>query len=967
MSDVVDENENGPGKETRPVIESSNHASQDDAHDDRGRGEGRHLRANRAQSANALKVLYTWTASEQTNGGETRAKPWPEFAQWLATHKVGPKEGEAISCAVFDEPKEGEAISRSADNVSERWTVGLDIETNKKTGEVPPSLQEVERRLKDLNLAGVIWTTYNHTPDAPRYRVMLLNKPFLEFGEEPEKRAHRHDIDTYISRIVADMLGLGGVIDASKCGAESLFFTARHPEGSEYYSAVIEGAPLDTAALIKKANAHWKKDEAVRQEAFERAEENRRKWLENGGLDFIGMYNERFPLEDQLIKYKYVQNERRPKDWRSPYQTSGSYATQVRDNKWVSLSGTDAEKEIGAPSKKGARYGDAFDLYAHFEHGGDYKAAGRAVVKLLKLEVEGPPPGEASDFSHLLDATEAGDEGEGQASTVDPKIDALPIAPAMKRKILTRKINKNYRPGAISSVLLAMVGQGCSDQQIKDVFLDTQYWMAGHLAEQKEGYLDQQIEKTRKQVKALNASPMAKLNEHFFYVPIGGTSVIAEETTDHKGRPTLIMHKPSNFKIHQGVGNEFIESLDPNTGKLKQVSKADYWLRHRERRAYKGLVFEPNGEAKGYYNLWTGFAVKPKPGDCSKLLAHIRDNCAQGNEDHFNWIVGFFAQMVQQPDKKLGTALVFRGKEGVGKSKVAEIMQSLLGAHYVMADDERFVTGRFNSHIARCILLHSEEATWAGDKAAESKIKSLITSKTMLLEYKGLEPIEVGNYVRMFFTANADWVVPVSGEGRRFAVFDISEAHMQDKPYFAAIDEEMDKGGREAFLDFLLKFDLSKVNLREVPKTDALRDQKQLSFNIETNFLYHKLKDGELPWATTDADGNELPNVCPRDMFMNDYLAFAAKLASKAMRASPDRMGKVMRKIIPELAKDEKLTYQRGWDEERKRPRLARDRVYRFPDLATCRRRFDEYMKQEQEWDDQADWEFKWRDEEPPM
>jgi hypothetical protein len=41
--------------------------------------------------------------------------------------------------------------------------------------------------------------------------------------------------------------------------------------------------------------------------------------------------------------------------------------------------------------------------------------------------------------------------------------------------------------------------------------------------------------------------------------------------------------------------------------------------------------------------------------------------------------------------------------------------------------DPRYITGRFNSHLVKCLLLHCDEGFWAGDKAAEGKLKDLIT------------------------------------------------------------------------------------------------------------------------------------------------------------------------------------------------------------------------------------------------
>jgi hypothetical protein len=67
-------------------------------------------------------------------------------------------------------------------------------------------------------------------------------------------------------------------------------------------------------------------------------------------------------------------------------------------------------------------------------------------------------------------------------------------------------------------------------------------------------------------------------------------------------------------------------------------------------------VFAPNREVPNHFNLWRGFAVEPIAGDCSKFLAHLRDNVCRGDESLYRWVVGWFAQIVQQPDKKMGTA-----------------------------------------------------------------------------------------------------------------------------------------------------------------------------------------------------------------------------------------------------------------------------------------------------------------------
>ena len=149
--------------------------------------------------------------------------------------------------------------------------------------------------------------------------------------------------------------------------------------------------------------------------------------------------------------------------------------------------------------------------------------------------------------------------------------------------------------------------------------------------------------------------------------------------------------------------------------------------------------------------------------------------------------------------------------------------------------------------MASLLVLHADEAFWAGDKASVGTLRDLVSGDHHMLEYKGVDPIRIKNYIRLFVTGNPDWMVPAGFKERRWAVFDMGEDHMQDHAYFAAIDHEMDNGGREALLHYLLNFDLSQVNLRAIPKTAALLDQQIESMTPEQAWWLDTLMKGALP------------------------------------------------------------------------------------------------------------------------
>jgi len=98
----------------------------------------------------------------------------------------------------------------------------------------------------------------------------------------------------------------------------------------------------------------------------------------------VAAFNASHSLADSLVEYGYDQSPKDPRDFRSPLQTSGSYATRIMtaddgDEFFTSLSVSDAAAGIGREAKSGCRFGDAFDLYVHFEHGGDFRAALRGI------------------------------------------------------------------------------------------------------------------------------------------------------------------------------------------------------------------------------------------------------------------------------------------------------------------------------------------------------------------------------------------------------------------------------------------------------------------------------------------------------------------------------------------------------------------------------------------------------------
>jgi hypothetical protein len=351
---------------------------------------------------------------------------------------------------------------------------------------------------------------------------------------------------------------------------------------------------------------------------------------------------------------------------------------------------------------------------------------------------------------------------------------------------------------------------------------------------------------------------LAEMNKNYAVVKVvGKTRVVSmEENVTYPGCKVPVFSSISDFCAFHAKRRKTTVGED---SKERKVGIGRWWIGHEKRRQYDGIVYAPGADAKtvrGKLNLWTGFGCSPVAGDCNLYLTHLRDNVCARVEEHYEYLINWVANAVQHPGRQGEVAVVMRGKEGVGKGVAAREFGRLFGSHYLHISQAAHLTGHFNAHLQLCSVLFADEAFFAGDRSHESILKALITEETVMIEPKGLDSFSVRNCLHLIMSSNNDWVIPAGADARRYFVLTVSDTHKQDYRYFAAITEQMNNGGREALLDHLLKRDLSRFNVRNVPQTDALADQKAHSRRGVDRVIEIVAHSGILPSAHS-----QYPNI----------------------------------------------------------------------------------------------------------
>lgn len=451
-----------------------------------------------------------------------------------------------------------------------------------------------------------------------------------------------------------------------------------------------------------------------------------------------------------------------------------------------------------------------------------------------------------------------------------------------------------------------------------------------------ESYALRQIERAHEEA----IDPMLRyLNEkHAVISDIGGKCRIISEVWDVSMKRTRIS-KQSFEDFRNRYRNKKVTVGYNEQGQPIEKAAGVFWIDHPNRRQYETIVFAPGQEVEDAYNLWRGFACDSLPGNNHEsFLKHIYSNVCSGNKDHYNYLVGWMARAVQHPDGPGEVAVVLRGKRGTGKSFFAKVFGSLFGRHYLQVADSKHLVGSFNAHLRDTVLLFGDEAFFAGDKKHESVLKTLVTEEHLVIEGKGIDAEAGPNFVHLVLASNEDWVVPAGLDERRFFVIEMGEGHKQDHAYFKSVRDDLDNGGLENLLHFLYTYDLSAFEVRQVPQTEALQEQKVLSMNPETQWMFEKLRDGQILKEDQEWRGRVV-----KDDLYDDYIN-DLKDQGRNFRLSRTGFGKFISRAFPPgwpISKQE--TVDRPWINDTGFTVNMKKRmyVYQLPPLAEVREHWD--------------------------
>lgn len=311
------------------------------------------------------------------------------------------------------------------------------------------------------------------------------------------------------------------------------------------------------------------------------------------------------------------------------------------------------------------------------------------------------------------------------------------------------------------------------------------------------------------------------------------------------------------------------------------------WREHPERLIVRPeeVGFDPAcKDASISCNLWDGWPVKPKAGDCTYLLDLLWHMCSEEGgktEELYQWIIKWLAYPLQHPGAKMKTTIVVHGPQGTGKNMFFEAYMQIFGK-YGWTIDQSAIEDKFNDWASRKLFLIADEVVARSDLFhVKNKLKAFITGDQIRINPKNMQAYYEANHVNMVFLSNEAMPVVLEEDDRRHAV--VWTPAKLTPEFYAKVKAEIDAGGALALYDYLLQVDLGGfTNATLPPMTAAKEELIGLSLDSPSKFM-RAFEAGDVPGFPAKSR----PKLLSPCLSMDLYEVYKWWCASTGERALP--------------------------------------------------------------------------------
>jgi uncharacterized protein YqfB (UPF0267 family) len=157
------------------------------------------------------------------------------------------------------------------------------------------------------------------------------------------------------------------------------------------------------------------------------------------------------------------------------------------------------------------------------------------------------------------------------------------------------------------------------------------------------------------------------------------------------------------------------------------------------------------------------------------------------------YVLNWFAHIVQKPERKTEVCILLYGAQGCGKSTIGEyILRKIIGL------DKMIITSKADKMFGRFVNTQGKLLAVLNEASGKDTfnicdiLKDAITCTTTEQEKKGIDVITITDYTNYVFTTNNINSVKVPEDDRRFMPIEINNVLKNNVSYFKELYADLD-------------------------------------------------------------------------------------------------------------------------------------------------------------------------------
>lgn len=177
-----------------------------------------------------------------------------------------------------------------------------------------------------------------------------------------------------------------------------------------------------------------------------------------------------------------------------------------------------------------------------------------------------------------------------------------------------------------------------------------------------------------------------------------------------------------------------------------------------------------------YFNIYTKtelWDLQPKKE--INGFPHIKElimNLVGDDEKSYNYFNKWLGWQLQNPTKKLPTAVIFQGRQGSGKGTLLDLVLSNIFGDNVQEINQTHLESSFNEYLmGKQMIIANEVMHNENRQTLPNVLKNLVTDSVITISRKFKKEIKCNNYTHWIFCTNSDNPIKIEDDDRRYSVF----------------------------------------------------------------------------------------------------------------------------------------------------------------------------------------------------